>query len=240
VTVRSIRDTTGRFPERPFYEERELDQMFERIVVDFLRRRRGTVAFPITTDELTVLIEADVSDLDPYADLTPYGMNVEGMTEFVPGARPRVAIAAALFEQGHRENRHRTTLAHEYGHVKLHAYLFELHPPAHPLLDPRHKPNAIYCKRDTIVVAAKADWMEWQAGYVCGAVLMPRSFVQRLAGEYRQAHAIFGPVRADSRHGQALVEATAAEFQVSREAARVRLERLGVLGEPPALGSLFD
>ena len=113
VTVRSIRDPSGRFPERPYYQERELDQMFEGIVVGFLQRRHGSARFPITTDELTILIEADVSDLDVYADLSAYGPDVEGVTEFVPGSKPRVAIAAALSETASRENRTRTTLAHD-------------------------------------------------------------------------------------------------------------------------------
>lgn len=239
MTVRSIHDPTGRFPERPYYQERELDQMFEGIVVDFLQRRHGLARFPITTDELTILIEGDVSDLDQYADLSRYGPDVEGLTEFNPGSKPRVAIAAALSEQGNRENRNRTTLAHEYGHVKLHAYLYELRAPPQLLDDPLRKPNAIYCKRETMITAAKFDWMEWQAGYACGAVLMPRSYVQRVVGGYQQTHAIFGPVRPESAHGQALVDAIARAFQVSRDAARVRLSRLDVLGEPPASGSLF-
>ena len=239
MTVRLTRDPSGRFPERPYYQERELDQMFEESVVGFLQRRHGSARFPITTDELTVLIEEDVSDLDQYADLSRYGPDVEGLTEFNPGSKPRGAIAGVLSEYGNRENRKRTTLAHEYGHVKLHAYLYELHPPPPLLQDTHRKPNAIYCKRETMIAAAKSDWMEWQAGYACGAVLMPRSYVQRTVGEYQQSHGIFGPVRPESEHGQALVEAIARAFQVSRDAARVRLLRLNALGEPTAVGSLF-
>ena len=67
--MRVTRDNTGRFPERPFYTERELDQLFERIVTEFLRRRRGAVGFPLTTNELSILVEEHVSDLDLYADL---------------------------------------------------------------------------------------------------------------------------------------------------------------------------
>ena len=161
------------------------------------------------------------------------------MTEFNPGSKPRVAIAAALSEQGHRENRNRTTLAHEYGHVRLHAYLYDLYPVSRPLLRSPRKPNAIYCKRDTIIDAAKSDWMEWQAGYACGAILMPRKYVHRAVGQYQETHGVFGAVRAESGHGQALVSMTASAFQVSRDAARVRLSRLNVLGEPPAMASLF-
>lgn len=241
MTVRLTRDATGRFPERPFYTERELDELFEHVVVGFLRRHRGrdTADFPIQTDELTALIEEDASDIDTYADLSAYGLDVEGMTEFRPGEKPRVAIAAALSGSAHRENRHRTTLAHEYGHVRLHAYLFELRPPGGLLLEPGRKANAIYCKRQTMLSASKADWMEWQAGYACGAVLMPRTRVRRVAGEYREAHRLFGAVAEACPHGRELIATVAAAFDVSGDAARVRLLRLGVLGEPAAVGSLF-
>ena len=35
------------------------------------------------------------------------------------------------------------------------------------------EPVANKCKRDNIVGASETDWMEWQAGYVCGAILIP-------------------------------------------------------------------
>lgn len=237
--MRSIADPTGRFPERPFYKESELDSLFENLVVQFLKRRRGAVEFPLTTDELTILIEKDVNELDLYADLTRYGHDVEGMTEFVPGGLPRVAISAALSEQPSRLNRHRTTLAHEYGHVKLHAYLFDL--PRSPSLGlaGHRSSNAIYCKREAIVSAAKSDWMEWQAGYACGAVLMPRSHLLGVVAEYQRERGLFGPTSSSSADGQAMIEVVCGTFQVSRDAARVRLERLAVLGEPRAMGSLF-
>ena len=59
-----IKDVTGRFPERPYYEEGELDFECERIVGDFLRKKYGKVEFPISTSDITVLIERDTSDLD--------------------------------------------------------------------------------------------------------------------------------------------------------------------------------
>jgi len=44
--------------------------MFEQIVVDFLTAQHHKIQFPITTDDLTILIERDAEDLDPYADLS--------------------------------------------------------------------------------------------------------------------------------------------------------------------------
>jgi hypothetical protein len=236
--MRYVPDRTGRFAERPHYDPAELDRIFEHLVTDFLKRHRGQVEFPITTDELTVLIERDTEDLDPYADLSAYGRDVEGVTEFMPGKKPRVRIAQDLATSENRENRLRTTLTHEYGHVHLHGYLFALATGA-GLFTTKSKPDAIICKRDTMIVAKQTDWMEWQAGYACGALLMPASRVRIIAGEYQRTAGIYGPVPATTEHGQAMIDRLVESFQVSRDAARVRLSVLGVLGSAPAAGSLF-
>lgn len=85
-----------------------------------MERRSGGFRLPIPTDELTRLIEEEADDLDLYADL-PEG--VEGLTDFFSARRPNVRIAERLAapRYGHRQ---RTTLAHEYGHVRFHAPLW--------------------------------------------------------------------------------------------------------------------
>ena len=65
------------------------------------------------------------------------------------------------------------------------------------------------------------DWMEWQAGYACGAILMPVTLLKRLAGEYFAEHSLSGAVTPQSAHGQVLVTETTRTFQVSRDAAQV-------------------
>jgi hypothetical protein len=212
--------------------------MFERITIEFLKTRRSEPFFPITTDELTVLIEQDCEDLDSYVDLSHYPGNVEGVTEFWPGRKPRVKISQTLSESDIRENRLRTTLTHEFGHVKLHGYLFAMGTSGDLFGTPR-KPDVISCKRDTMISAPKNDWMEWQAGYACGAVLMPASHVRHHADEYRRTHNLYGAVSVATAHGQALIDAVVAAFQVSRDAARVRLSVLGILGAAAISGSLF-
>jgi hypothetical protein len=237
--MRYVRDQTGRFGERPHYEAKELDAMFERIVVEFLKGKNGKVEFPITTDDLTVLIERDTQDLDLYADLSAYGQAVEGVTEFVPGRKPRVRISAALGTSETRENRLRTTLSHEYGHVHLHGYLFAFSSSGPGLFDAKARPDAIVCKRDTMLSAPRTDWLEWQAGYACGAILMPASQTRSTVAAYHRLANIYGPVPATSEHGQALIDAVVKAFQVSRDAARVRLTVLGFLGALAATGSLL-
>jgi hypothetical protein len=237
--VKYVRDQTGRFSERPHYEPQELDLMFEEVVSKFLKEQHGKVEFPVSTDDLTVLIERDTDDLDPYADLSGYGEGVEGVTEFLPGSKPRVRIAKDLSTESNRVNRYRTTLTHEYGHVHLHGYLFAMRTEA-DLFSGGKKPDIISCKRETMISAPRVNWLEWQAGYACGAILMPATQVMRLVNAYRKKANLYGATPATSAHGLAMIEAVVKGFQVSRDAARVRLSVLGVLGATPAIRSLFS
>jgi hypothetical protein len=50
---------------------------------------------------------------------------VFGYTQFERGKKPLVKLARELREQQHRNNRLRTTLTREYGHILLHAWLYE-------------------------------------------------------------------------------------------------------------------
>ena len=88
----------------------------------FMERRSGGFRLPIPTDELTIrLIEEEADDLDLYAQL-PDG--VEGLTDFFADRRPKVRIAESLYHRTRSDHRLRTTLAHEFGHVNLHAPLW--------------------------------------------------------------------------------------------------------------------
>jgi len=60
------------FQERPHYEPPELDSILERAVTGFLKKY-ATTDFPITIDDVTTLIEQDVSDLDQYAETSVRG-----------------------------------------------------------------------------------------------------------------------------------------------------------------------
>lgn len=238
--VRLVRDTTGRFSQRPHYEPQELDRECEQIITKFLKDKHGKVEFPVKTDDLTLLIERDTSDFDSFADLSLYGSEVEGVTEFQKSGKPAVKIAAGLANDTRRENRLRTTLTHEYGHVHFHAYLWQVEPPTPDLLRQNPNANKQICKRDGILNAAQSDWMEWQAGYVSGAILMPVSRLRQIVGTYLEANGLFGVVGARGAHGQALIEQVQKEFQVSVDAARVRLFKLNILGTEDAGPSLFS
>lgn len=237
--MRLVRDRTGRFQQRPHYDPEELDHECEAIITGFLRGLHGKARYPVETEDLKTLIERDASDLDVFADLSVYGADVEGVTEFRPGHKPAVRIASQLTEASHRENRLRTTLAHEYGHVRFHSYLFDMEQPQDLL---RRQPNShkIICKRDGIIDAAQVDWMEWQAGYVCGALLMPKSALRAVCREFSEQHDLFGEVSLQSAHGAELLVRVASGFRVSEDAARVRLTKLRLVTEAAPTASLFS
>lgn len=227
--VKYIRDRTGRFQTRPHYTIQELDAECERTLAGFYKTTPQNIGFPISTDDLTVLIEQNTSDFDPGADLSHYGDDVEGVTEFFPGQKPRVKISNKLAYDDRRENRFRTTLTHEFGHVKFHAYLFEMEGGTADLFGKERKPAVQACKRESIIDARQTDWMEWQAGYACGAFLMPITGLRKLVGEYQEQHNIFGSISMTSTHAPAVIDAVRAHFQVSEDAARVRLLKLDML-----------
>jgi hypothetical protein len=74
---------------------------------------------PIPTDELTRLIERDVSDFDPGADLSEYAADVEGVTEFSPRRKPRVRTALELAYDERRENRYRRIRARAFSQLPI-------------------------------------------------------------------------------------------------------------------------
>jgi hypothetical protein len=240
--VRQVRDTTGRFSLRPHYQPAELDRECEAVLAGFFGPTHGQIPLPIPTDELTRLIERDVSDFDPGADLAEYGPDVEGVTEFRSGRKPRVRIAGALAYDERMENRYRTTLTHEYGHVHFHGYLFAMEPRSSDLFQGAVAGSGggvQVCKRDTILDARNTDWMEWQAGYVCGALLMPISPLRGAIRVFQEEHNLFGPMASSSAEAAALIQLVRTTFRVSAEAARVRLLKLNILAAQDRGTSFF-
>ena len=102
--VKYVPDRTGRFSQRPHYAPKELDREYENIIAGFLKERHGAAKYPVSTDDLTVLIERDTESLDQFADLSSYGCNVEGLTHFQPGRKPCVRISASLAGDENRQN----------------------------------------------------------------------------------------------------------------------------------------
>lgn len=237
--VRMVPDKTGRFAERPHYTPEDLDRECERIVAAFLRKKRGVVTFPILTEDLHTLIEQADATLDAYADLSAFGADVEGMTEFFPDQGPKVSISDKLANDERRENRLRTTLTHEFGHVHFHRHLWAEKFLTGRLFDRKSAENKAICKRDTVLNANQYDWMEWQAGYVSGSTLMPLTHVRQLVSEYCKPLGLHGAVYQGSQQGLALIAQVVDRFAVSEEAARIRLLKLNLLSASNKQRSLF-
>ena len=73
--------------------------------------------------------------------------------------------------------------------------------------------------------------MEWQAGYVCGAVLMPHTRVKAIAREHFDSIRQRDPLEVTSPAAAVLIRRIVETFQVSTEAARVRMLKLKILSE---------
>lgn len=226
-----VKDKTGRFSQRPHYLPKEIDDECERVVREFLTKRYGRVEFPIKTDDLTVLIEQK-ADLDSYADLSAEPGKVEGVTEFTPRKRPIVKISASL-NANNMENRLRTTLTHEFGHVHFHQFMFDdLQNQPASLFPAQTQSHTNKCHRDNMIAAPERDWMEWQAGYACGAILMPSAALLEAVKRFREDKKIpYANLALGSEHGQQLITLVTTTFQTSRDAARVRLLKRGVLAD---------
>lgn len=72
--------------------------------------------------------------------------------------------------------------------------------------------------------------MEWQAGYVCGAILMPAGPLIDTVQGFRQGNGLaLSNLALNSEAGQRLTDTVAATFQTSKDAARVRLLKKRIL-----------
>jgi Zn-dependent peptidase ImmA (M78 family) len=222
--MKLLRDPLGRPIKRLYFKTEELDERCERIVAEFMDHHSGGLKLPIPTDDLIRMIEAEADDLDLYAELPK---SVDGFTDYFADRNPEVKISERLSAPRY-ENRLRMTLGHEYGHVRFHAPLWRK---SGPDSDRRPAARSWRCERDTIVTAPENDWMEWQAAYISGALLMPRSYVLVMAGEIAMRDGSKFPLDIDSEPGRAVIARMMRRCQVSEQAARVRLLRLGLLTE---------
>jgi hypothetical protein len=253
-----VEDTTHRFSRRPYYTPEELDRECDNSVLSFLRQKYGRTVFPLTTDDLVVMLEKETSDVDLYADFG--GLDIEGETTFLRDARPAVKISKRLSLDESQRLRLRTALAHEYGHVHFHAFLWHLEqsgtsptriirklrqqnrryrqtlnnsqsdqPASPPALKLKDDPGTCFFHSSAVIRGSpEEDWMEWQAAYAGRAILMP---ISPLLSALRG----FGPAgQLMARPDQSEIFATlipllATQFDVSFQAVSTRLTQLPLL-----------
>jgi hypothetical protein len=235
-------DQTHRFRMRPEYSAEELDAHCETILVNHFQKRLGAVTFPVATRDLKGLLESEVHSLELHADLKREPGEIESVVEFRRGRKPSVKISAKLSEAPLLENRLRAALMHVYGHVRFHDFVFQSEEGSYLSLfegvaEPLPKSNR--CTRESIQPLDERDWMEWQAGFVAGALLMPAGPLIEQVREFRRVRDLDLAALSDrSLDGAALVEEVAQRFQVAPEAARVRLLQHRIIASSDT-GSLF-
>lgn len=242
--MRSYRGPEG--DQRIWFDEEEIEAIAE----DELKRAKllPTLEQPVT--DLERFVEGHLgAALDQYAHLEP---GILGLTRFIPGAPPAISISTDLTGSAldgedplpGLRGRWRATLAHEASHVLLHRFLFEVNPDQGQLfgVDDPSSPSApllFRClKRDVGFRAGRGDWREVQANRGMGALLMPRSVFKRAARAELAGHA--GARPDDDARVRLVVGALAERFDVSRQAARIRLTTLKLVSDPavPSLPSL--
>jgi hypothetical protein len=159
--------------------------------------------------------------------------DVLGVTQFARGERPTILVnrdltdaAFEVDEYSGTLGRWRATLAHEATHVMLHAMLFELNADQRTMFgDATAEPDRTCYKRDGSFGYRARDPREFQANKGMAGLLMPR--------------AVFGEAArnlVDRTTPVELVERLAREFEVSRQATRIRLSALGFLGTDVTAG----
>ncbi len=218
--MKVLRDPLGRPIERQYLKIEVIDERCERKIAEFMDCYCGGFRLPIPTSAIIRMIMAEAK-LELHADL-PEG--VDGYTDYFTDRMPIVKISKRL-SSSRLENRFRFTLSHEYGHVWFHAPLWRKskEEPADPAMP------SWTCYRATLGNAHEKDWMEWQADQIGGALLMARSYVMEWTAEIAMREGMNAPLYVDSDVARAVIERLKRRCQVSEQAARMRLLRLGLL-----------
>lgn len=228
--------------QRIWYESDEI----ERIAEDELRRANlmPSISQPVT--DLERFIEGHLkAELDQFAELPD---DVLGVTQFEYRRRPVVSINRNLAESAEENaprpgavGRWRATMAHEATHILLHRYLFD--PEMAWLTRARARSvdveqgglmRCLY--RDVAPVSTheisqarrRKDWREVQANRGMAALLMPSRIFKRVALQ-QMSNLGLGPILTGAASADALIAETAEAFDVSKQAAMIRLETLKVV-----------
>jgi hypothetical protein len=219
--------------ERVSFQNDEIELMME----DELR----SASLMPTSDHPVVDVERFVeqhlkAQLDQHANLEA---NVLGMTEFNPRKPPRVSINADLTGSALDDDdsapglrgRWRATVAHEAAHIILHRMLFELNPDQGTLIDAAttgSHPRLMRCLKPEVLFRSLAsNWREVQANKGMAALLMPRKMFSKVTRTQLAELGSGTDIRAGSDQALLLAGRLAGRFDVSKQAASIRLATLG-------------
>lgn len=172
------------------------------------------------------------------------GMTVFNDTDKVPVYDPTTNSADYMSAKAHtviidktlladnQEHRYRFTMGHEASHEFLHKEYFVYDPNQLTIFDFMDESPApmVQCRVDTKKLDAKQqktwndrDWMEWQANALSSSMLMPESMVRVVVEDIKTRGIQRGLLH------YAFVEEVSSVFNVSFEAATIRLKQLGYI-----------
>ena len=233
--MKEYRSATGE--RRLWFEENEIEWLME----DELRKAG---LFPCLADpvvDLESLLEIHLGvKLDVHAVLDD---DVLGVTEFLGGRKPLVSINKHLTSRAEIEEapnrtlgRWRATMAHEAGHVVLHQALVEVPFEQGTFFvdTTRDSGSSLFrcLKRDVSFSRGNYDWKEVQANRGMAALLMPAKVFRELVLDVVKADNFDDPWMRIPRTGtpefSGLLLNLSQRCEVSQEAARIRLESLGL------------
>ena len=233
--MKEYRSPTGE--RRLWFEEEEIEWMME----DELRKAE---LFPCLADpvvDLESLLEIHFGvKLDIHAVLDD---DVLGVTHFLGGKKPLVSINKDLTSQAEIGEapsgvlgRWRATVAHEAAHVVLHRSLVEVPFEQGSLFSDTGKesPNSLLrcLKRDVSFRRGNYDWKEVQANRGMAALLMPGKVFKELVLDTAKVGKLDDLAEKMPETGSVefagLVLELSRRCEVSQEAARIRLDSLGL------------
>jgi hypothetical protein len=216
MVVTWMADGTGRFRKRPFFSLEDMDRHCERIVQLHNSRLYGQPVPGLRTDGLLRMLN-DYADLYPYADVSKYGAAIEA------GKKPTVRVAKELFFDRSQNNHLRFVVAHEFAHARFHGAAWRRRWMRDGDLV-RCSPNRM------LTLDARYDWFEWQANFLGASMLMPKSQVQCVVAACFGGKELRG-IPKDSSDAHDVTQRVAELFEISYEAANIRLCHLGYVME---------
>ena len=169
-------------------------------------------------------------------DKVPVYDPIQKRAEYISAKANTIIIDQTLLEEK-QEHRYRFTMGHEASHVFLHTPYFAYDPNQITLMDlmsGEKEAAMIQCRVDTKkmnceqqAVWTDKEWMEWQANALSSAVLMPRAMVLKIVQEIRKKPGFCQKAEAQRCYIEA--DTVSQVFNVSFQAATIRLKELGVM-----------
>jgi hypothetical protein len=229
--------------QRIWYEPSDIEKMME----DALRASGMLPSRENPAVDIERFIGSLQVRLDQYADLDHETL---GLTEFYGGSQPKIFINRDLTGAMDSDDsppgirgRCRMTMAHEACHVLMHRILFELNAGQNNLFDsaepsPQHLMRCF--KKNVLLRGGTSDWREVQANKGMAALLMPQSLFRDVVDNtIRRLHVSADSLVRDCAEALTVTAELATLFDVSKQAAGIRLETLGIIsrsGQPWLLG----